>query len=84
MMTVGELREMLEDYVDDAEVRLMMHQSWPFENGIHGVCRRDEMVDLDEDEDDTNMIAGEKYSTVFIVEGSQICYGNKAAWDSCQ
>ena len=33
-MTVGELKELLEDLDDDVDVRLAMQPSWPFEYSI--------------------------------------------------
>ncbi len=36
-MTVAALRDLLENYSDDTEVRLMTQPSWPFEWSIAGV-----------------------------------------------
>jgi len=87
-MIISELIERLEEYRDihgdDAEVRLMTQQNWPFENSIRGVCSDDEMagvLDCDDadDDDEDEEISG----TVYIVEGEQLCYGRKAAWEVC-
>jgi hypothetical protein len=87
-MTIDELIARLEDYRDeiggDAEVRLMTQQNWPFENSVYGLasgaeindCHDDEDRDDDEDGDD----AAED-SVLFIVEGKQLGYGTKRAWD---
>lgn len=36
-MNVGELRELLEDYDDDTEVRMMISPDWPTVHGVHGL-----------------------------------------------
>jgi hypothetical protein len=80
-MTVDELIQRLEEYRDvlggDADVRLMTQQHWPFENDVFGVVSGAELNDRndgeDEDVDDDRV--------VFIVEGQQLGYGSKRAWD---
>ena len=42
-MTVSELMSLLEDCDPDATVRIMMQESWPFENAIEGLTTRDEL-----------------------------------------
>jgi len=87
-MTLDTLIEILNDYREefggDAEVRLMTQQNWPFENHIRGVTSGREMneTDEDEDKDDDQDVATD--SMVYIVEGGQICYGSKRAWDNCR
>lgn len=82
-MTLAELIERLEEmqdvYGEDAEVRLMTQQQWPFENDIRGVTTTSEMHGYD---DDVEVGAGTE-DIVYIVEGGQLGYGNKAAWDAC-
>jgi hypothetical protein len=73
-MTLGELLEQLEELRDevgeDVEVRLMTQQSYSFENDLLGVCSSTDMGnDSDEDE------------VVYLVEGDQLGYGDKTAWD---
>lgn len=91
-MTVGELREMLEAYEDDAEVVIVTQQSWPFENNLYGVTSRAEVLDdprYDDGEEyhdpdaviEDDLGDGKRRSDVFIVEGSQLRYGMKAAWE---
>ncbi len=84
-MTIDELIARLEDYRDeiggDAEVRLMTQQNWPFENTICGLASG-EINDFDEDDedgDDADDAADD--SVLFIVEGQQLGYGTKRAWD---
>ncbi len=87
-MTIDELIARLEDYRDeiggDAEVRLMTQQNWPFENNICGLASGAEINgfdgdDDDEDGDDADDAADD--SVLFIVEGRQLGYGTKRAWD---
>ena len=82
-MTIDELIEYLENYRDeiggDAEVRLMTQQNWPFENSVHGLASGAEINASDEDEDDDGDVASDQI--LYIVEGQQLCYGTKRAWD---
>ena len=86
-MKVKELIDILEEQDPDAEVLIMSQQNWPFENGVHGVTVRSEMDGEDEDgenEDGPDTTAardGRATNDVFIVEGSQLRYGSKTAWD---
>ena len=65
---------------EEAEVFIMTQPSWPFENSILQVCIRQEIDECQVDED-TYSTNGVKSSDVFIVEGQQIRYGNKKAWE---
>jgi hypothetical protein len=88
-MTINELISMLEDYRDeiggDAEVRLMTQQNWPFENSIHGLVsgnQINEATNEDEgDEDDEYEGDVEDDGVLYIVEGRQLGYGTKLAWE---
>ena len=81
-MTLNELIERLEEYRDelggDCEVRLMTQQNWPFENAITGLVSGTEINESDEDDDDC--VEGD--AVVYIVEGTQLKYGSKRAWDA--
>ena len=83
-MTIDELIARLEDYRDeiggDAEVRLMTQQNWPFENSIYGLASGAEINDYDQDGDDDDDAAED--AVLFIVEGQQLGYGTKRAWDA--
>ncbi len=87
-MNLDTLIEILNDYREefggDAEVRLMTQQNWPFENRICGVTSGRDMNDANEedaeDDDDIQDVADD--NTVYIVEGGQICYGSKRAWEN--
>jgi hypothetical protein len=86
-MNLDTLIEILNDYREehggDAEVRMMTQQNWPFENRICGVTSGQEMNDTNDDEaDDDQDVADE--NIVYIVEGGQICYGSKRAWETCR
>ena len=86
-MTLSELIERLEELRDEvgenAEVRIMSQPNWPFENSIKGLTTSRQMneqadpedVDVSENENDPEV--------VFIVEGSQLGYGSKNAWNCC-
>jgi len=85
-MNLDTLIEILNDYREehggDTEVRLMTQQNWPFENSIFGITSGQEMNDTDEDSDgDDQDVADE--NIVYIVEGGQVCYGSKRAWETC-
>jgi hypothetical protein len=85
-MTIDELIARLKDYRDeiggDAEVRLMTQQNWPFENSIYGLASGAEINDYDEDDEDggDDDDAAED-AVLFIVEGQQLGYGTKRAWE---
>lgn len=86
-MKVSELIELLEEQDPDAEVLVMMQKNWPFECSLAGVTTRDEMLRADErDQDDGEQVeprieSGTAKSDVFLVEGEQLRYGSKTAWD---
>ena len=83
-MTLNELIERLEEYRDlhgeDCEVRLMTQQNWPFENAITGLVSGAEINNTEDDEEggDDDVEAD---AVVYIVEGTQLCYGSKRAWE---
>ena len=81
-MNLDTLIEILNDYREefggDAEVRLMTQQNWPFENAITGLVSGAEINESDEDDD----ACVEDDAVVYIVEGTQLKYGSKRAWDA--
>ena len=94
-MTVRELLELLNDCDPEAEVRVMMQESWPFECEVAGIavreefggekCECDRRIDAPHEEGCPAETDGEhddglKGSDVFIVEGRQERYGSKDAW----
>ena len=80
-MTLNELIERLEEYRDlhgeDCEVRLMTQQNWPFENTITGLASGAEINGADDDDDEDV----ETDAVIYIVEGTQLGYGSKRAWE---
>ena len=80
-MTINELIERLEEYRDlpgaETEVRLMTQANWPFENTITGLASGEEINEPD-DGDDQDV---DDDHVVYIVEGQQLGYGSKRAWD---
>ena len=84
-MTINELIERLKEYRDliggDAEVRLMTQQNWPFENSIIGVCSGEEINDASDDDDPKDDGDVDVDAVLYIVEGRQLGYGTKRAWE---
>lgn len=82
-MTLNDLISLLEDYREtfngNTEVRLMTQHKWPFECSIEGVCSGREINEDPEGNDDDQDVGHD--STIYIVEGSQLCYGSKRAWE---
>ena len=81
-MKVKELIAILEEQDPDAAVLIMSQQSWAFEHAVYGVTSRAEIEGNDDDEADaTPSRDGRAASDVFVVEGSQLRYGSKTAWE---
>lgn len=83
-MKVQELIDLLEEQDPDAEVLVMTQQNWPFENAVYGVTVRSELTGEDDEDDDEPVASrpeGGAPNDVFIVEGSQLRYGSKTAWE---
>ena len=90
-MTIDELIARLEEYRDalggETEVRLMTQQNWPFENGITGLVSVEEMNDTGDEDDDGDEgegfdPEGNANQVVYLVEGQQLGYGTKQAWNA--
>ena len=77
-MTVQELIEALEEYDPEATVHLMEQPSWPFEYSIDAVKARCEFGGGDDEEENEDDLNG---SDVFLLEGRQLRYGSKDAWE---
>lgn len=88
-MTVGELIERLGEYDPEANVLIMSQEGWPFENSIRNIIGREEIEDVcscpnhehEEDCEAPSDADDRPQSDVFIVEGEQLRYGNKKAWE---
>lgn len=77
-MTVRELIGVLEEQDPDAEVRLMIQPSWPFEHAIAGVWTPDEPNPYD---DESGFLPADTDGpVVYLTEGRQLAYGSKRAW----
>ena len=87
-MTVDELIERLEEYRElmggDTEVRLMTQQNWPFENSICGIVSGKEITDAADEDNPSDDDDVDDDAIVYIVEGSQLGYGTKRAWEVLQ
>jgi len=87
-MTVDELIERLEEYREliggDTEVRLMTQQNWPFENSICGIVSGKEINDAADEDNPGDDDDVDDDAIVYIVEGSQLGYGTKRAWEVLQ
>lgn len=70
-MTINEmietLKDLAEEFGEDAEVRLAQQPNWPFEYSIGGIVG----VDLSEDEEEED---DQKEKIVYIGEGRQLGY----------
>lgn len=64
-MTISELIQILEEYPDDAEVRIGSQPHYPFGYDIAGVWQGE----------------GEHEGVLYILEGEQVGYLTKHAWD---
>lgn len=87
-MTIAELIERLtelqETVAEDCVVRLMTQENYPFEYSIAGVVDSTEFGDDDEDPEcfarHQLTASGEIPIVVYLVEGTQIGYGDRDAW----
>ena len=72
----------MEEFDPEATVLLSVQPTWPFEHDLLGVCQRSDLIEED-DEDQAPSAGGEDLpaNDVFLVEGTQLRYGNKRAWD---
>lgn len=82
-MNLDELIDRLEEYRDDlggdCEVRLMTQQNWPFENTLAGVVSAEEINEFDDEEFTDDDVEDDQ--VVYLVEGNQLGYGSKRAWE---
>jgi hypothetical protein len=77
-MTVSELIERLQELNPDAEVRLAVQPSWPFENEIAGVVDSAALNTSDLDEDEREI----PEDVVWIADGGQIDYLSPRVFDA--
>jgi hypothetical protein len=93
---INALESIAEAHGDESEVKLQTQESWPFINYISGVCtsldieeatREAEGEDEEFEDDGAGPAPGFESAeavTVFLVEGGQEGYGDKAAWDAAR
>ena len=82
-MTVSELIERLEEYRDEmgsVEVRLMTQSHYPFENAVAGVTSGAEINEAADEDDPKDDGDADDDDVLYIVEGQQLGYGTKRAW----
>ncbi len=93
-MKVQELIEILQDMDPGADVWVMSQENYPFEHRVAGVCQRGDWADDAEEGETTEpwtdrdrwgaSDAQLPANDVFIVEGGQVRYGARAAWDAAR
>lgn len=88
-MKVAELIEMLQECDPDANVLLMTQRGYPFEWSINGLAVREDFDSADEPDEDGDENYGTNFESmmklgndVFLLEGRQLCYGDKDAWNN--
>ncbi|PIE65596.1 MAG: hypothetical protein CSA24_02435 [Deltaproteobacteria bacterium] len=88
-MKVHELIESLQEMDPDADVYLGVQPNYPFEHRIAGLAQRGEWAEDDEaeepwtDRDRWGASEGQlPNNDVLILDGGQVRYGAKAAWES--
>lgn len=82
-MKVSEMIAQLEEQLEnegDIEVRIMSQPNWPFEYEIEGLVSSKEIAERTNDPADDEPEDREP-PRVFVLEGRQVCYGNKDAWE---
>lgn len=75
-MRVRQLLEQLAEYSPEAEVRLMHQPHYPLESTLIGVVAESELRAHEGRE------LGDDAEVVYLLEGSQVGYGRKAARDA--
>ncbi|GAG28297.1 unnamed protein product [marine sediment metagenome] len=75
------LQEFMDQFGEDAQVRIASQPAWPFEYDIRGCV---DSVELGpEEEGDPVDMDGDPEPIFYIVEGAQLGYFRKEAWDTC-
>lgn len=72
--TIGELREMLEQYEDDQPVRIAFQPSWPLAARVAAVSSAEDFEDPDEGEEDNYEREGERGRTVWLAASEGVPY----------
>lgn len=74
-MKVRQLIDQLEAYSPEAEVRIMHQPRYPLESTLGGIVGESEIRDHE------GADLGDDAEVVYLLEGSQIGYGRKVAWE---
>jgi hypothetical protein len=89
-MTVGELRDLLEDESEDTVLRIVHQPSWPLQEVIGGIANSrdiDEESDEEEDATATTDTDADEPSILYLVANGHpdgrrdSPYGPRGAWD---
>jgi hypothetical protein len=84
-MTVAELIQLLEQYDEDAEIRVAFQPSWPLRARVQNVIASDEVVDED-DEDEDPAAADQRGENIVWIAVDQVSqydenpYAPKTVW----
>jgi hypothetical protein len=86
-MKVQDLIRILGDCDPEADVYVMAQRSYAFECALHGVAERRAFVETYDDDEaaaSASTDADRRRTDVFLVEGSQLRYGSRDAWDAAR
>lgn len=73
-MTISELKELIADLPDDAEVRIAHQPKWPFEYSVGDSAYVEVSVPAETDEDADPVKANGAPGVLFLAEGTQLGY----------
>jgi hypothetical protein len=80
---IEKLTELAETVGENTEVRLATQPHYPFYNSIAGVVVSTDFQEGDEEEEEETEYSAEDLEVIiYILEGSQIGYGSKNAWNA--
>lgn len=86
-MNVGQLKEMLEQYDDDADVRIASQPNYPFEYRLAGLVSAAEVEANQRYEEHGEAVAAASVTApnvVYLAEGGQIGYSKRAIWEALE
>jgi len=75
---VRQLIDLLGDYSPDAEVRIMHQPRYPLQSTLGAVVGESEIREHEGGD------LGDDPEVVYLLEGSQIGYGRKVAWEAAE
>ncbi len=81
---VEKLQEFMDQFGEDAQVRIASQPAWPFEYDIKGCVDSVELgPEAGAEEVDLLNVDNFPEPVFYIVEGTQLGYFRKEAWDAC-